>query len=305
MNYEVKVDHSPIYELMSSFLIYATRKWIEDLDAGVRWAEGVSKQIDNDFAEKIAESRTWPFADYDILLLWVVIRDKNMNIESFLSHLAHCSAESLLGQTLPYAKHMTEEEVERIRDGYIPLLQAWNEQYFRNVDAVISPLLEEDAAEKQILVHKMEPMDLVEYATNGVVLEPDEAIQTVLILPVIHSRPLNYYCQHDGLMIIQYAIDLPETDEGKPPIGLTRFTRALNDESRLRILRYLAEDLRTLSEIVELMGLSEDTIHYHMRNLRAAGLLRTHLKGKAERFSIRADGVAEMQLFLESYLSLS
>ncbi|OPA74631.1 hypothetical protein BVG16_23000 [Paenibacillus selenitireducens] len=304
MSYEIKVYHSPMYELLCSFLIYSTRKWTENLDWSNEWLDEVTQQLDPDLVQRIEKIHTWELTDYDILYLWTVLRDPYTDVESCLTYLEETPMEELYEIALPYITDVTLSEATRIRDGYIPLLRAWNTQYFVGIEHTLIPLLEEDAAEKRLLSSKMEPQDLVEYATNGVVIEPHEDIHTIVIMPMIHCRPVNYYSRYQGMFIIQYAIDIPETNEDQVPTGLTRFTRALSDEKRLRILRYLAHDLRTTSDIANMMQMTPEAVSSNIRTLRAAGLLRTHLNDSNERFSIRLDGVAEMQLFLESYLRL-
>ena len=37
MAYHVKIDVSPIYEMLNSFLVYVTKKWIQHLDIGPEW----------------------------------------------------------------------------------------------------------------------------------------------------------------------------------------------------------------------------------------------------------------------------
>lgn len=304
MSYEIKVYHSPMYELLCSFLIYSTRKWTENLDWSCNWLDEVTQQLDPELVQRIANNHTWDLEDYDILYLWTVLRDPYTDVTSCLTYLEETPIEELYAQVVPYLKDASLSNLMRIRDDYIPILKLWNDQYFAGIEHTLIPLLEEDAAEKQLLSSKMEPRDLIEYATNGVVVEPHEDLHTIVIMPMIHCRPVNYYSQYHGMFIIQYSIDIPETNEDQVPTGLTRFTRALSDEKRLRILRYLAQDLRTKSDIANMMEMSLEAVSSNISTLRAAGLLRTHLNDSNERYSIRLDGVAEMQLFLESYLRL-
>ena len=304
MSYQIKVYHSSMYELLCSFLIYTTRKWTDDLDWGQEWIEDVSRRLDPAIVEQIATFRSSEMIDYDILYLWTILREPQTDIPSCIAFLETCPLDELYQRTTPYVDDVTIEDIARIRDSYTPLMKAWYEQYFAEIEHTIIPLLEEDANEKQQLISKMDPIDLVEYATNGVVVEPLDHLHTIILMPMIHSRPVNYYVKLNGMLLIQYAIDLPETNELQVPIGLARFTRALSDPKRLLILRYLAQELRTTSEIAEIMQMTPETVGSHIRILRVAGLLRTHLNDEKEKYSIRADGIAEMQLFLESYLRL-
>lgn len=304
MSYEVKVYHSPMYELLSSFVIFTTRKWTENLDWSYTWIEQTSELIGPELVEHIEKVHTWDLKDYDLLYLWTILHDPYTEIESCLTYLEEASIEALYDVAVPFDDELTVDKVIRIRDNYVPLLRRWNDHYFHTVEAALRPLLEEDAAEKQRLIAKMNPSDLVEYATNGVIVEPLEDLHTVMIMPMIHCRPVNYYMLFKGLLVFKYAIDIPETDEDLVPTPLTRFTRALSTESHLRILRFLSEGVHTIGEIAVRMKLSEKQVKSDLMTLRAAGLLRTHLHRRSERYSLRPDGINEMQLFMESYLRI-
>ncbi|MNJ35275.1 hypothetical protein D3C77_300060 [compost metagenome] len=202
---------------------------------------------------------------------------------------------------------MTTVEIQRIRSSYIPLLRKWNELYFKEITLHYASLLEEDAAEKATLLDKMDSEALVEYASGGLVLEPGLPIERVVLVPSIHFRPINTYGFYSDVLFIQYPIDIPELDEDEPPTCLLRLTRALVRPERLRLLRYVADEPKSLQEMVDHLNESEDKLMHHLMRLRVAGLLRVHLvdSNDTEKFSIRPDGAAELQMFLESYIRLS
>jgi ArsR family transcriptional regulator len=57
--------------------------------------------------------------------------------------------------------------------------------------------------------------------------------------------------------------------------------KALSDETRLRIVRTMADSRRELCEcnIVPLFGLSQSTISYHLKILREAGIVESEKRG--------------------------
>jgi len=148
---------------------------------------------------------------------------------------------------------------------------------------------------------------LIEYASGGVVIEDIPDLQTVVLLPTIHNRPINMYCFYNTLMIIQYPVDVPSDNEDEPPTVLLRLTKALSDPTRLRLLRYAANEPKTLWELQSVLGQTSDTMMHHLLMLRVAGLLRVHLGSEGEgneRYSVRPDGASDLQMFLESYIRL-
>lgn len=106
-------------------------------------------------------------------------------------------------------------------------------------------------------------------------------------------------------MLVQYPVDVPVENEDEPPTLLLRMTKALSDPVRLRLLRYVANEPKSLWEMQSDLGQSGDILMHHLMMLRVAGLLRIHLRdADNERFSIRPDGASELQMFLESYIHL-
>lgn len=304
MAYNVKVDVSPIYELISSFIVFTTRKWVNNLDVGTEWLEDIGSRFNLDTQQAFADAAQFPFSDYDALYAWAIVRSSH-NVESFLDDLEQTASDALYHSIKPYIPDLNTQEIERIRTSYVPLLRKWNDLYFIDAATQYTPLLEEDADEKAALLHKMDPEALVEYASGGIVLEPGLPIDQVVLVPSVHFRPINTYCFYSGALLIQYPIDIPELDEDEPPTCLLRLTRALANPERLRLLRYVANEPKSLQEMINNLKESEDKLMHHLMRLRVAGLLRVHLFDvNAEKFSIRPDGAAELQMFLESYIRL-
>ncbi|BFH62216.1 MULTISPECIES: ArsR/SmtB family transcription factor [Paenibacillus] len=305
MNYEVKVDVSPIYELLGSLMVYTSKKWVRNLDIGPEWISEVNSKFPPEVSAALAQSSAWSLDDYDILYAWAIHRGNGDSVPCFLECLRETPAEVLLSAAAPYLPDLTIEEASRIRDSYTPLLELWYEHYFKEVEPDIIPLLEEDAIEKKVLLTKMEPMSLVEYASGGLVIENAPEVQTIVLFPTVHNRPINAYCFYKKMMLIQYPVDVPEEDEDEPPTCLLRMTHALSDPKRLRLLRYVAEKPHSLREMVRDLNQSEDLLKHHLMILRVAGLLRIHLGvEEKEKYSIRSDGASELQMFLESYMRL-
>lgn len=304
MTYNVKVDVSPIYELISSFIVFTTRKWVNNLDVGLEWLEDIGSRFNLDAQQAFAAAAKFPFSDYDVLYAWAMDRSSH-SIDAFLDDLEHAANDTFYHSIKSYIPDMNTKEVERIRSSYVPLLRKWNDLYFIDVAPQYTALLEEDAAEKSTLLHKMDPEALVEYASGGIVLEAGLPSEQVVLVPSIHFRPINTYCFYNGALLIQYPIDIPELDEDEPPTCLLRLTRALANPERLRLLRYVANEPKSLQEMVSNLHESEDKLMHHLMRLRVAGLLRVHLVDvDTEKFSIRPDGAAELQMFLESYIRL-
>lgn len=305
MAYKVKVDVSPVYELLGSFLVHIVRKWTSNMDMGPEWISTIDSRLDETTRAAFAEAASWPFDDYDVLYAWAVERGEHNEVLDFLNELETLNPETLCDKIHSYIPSLTPEKSLLIRNNYVPLLHIWYEVYFREIESVYIPLLEEDAAEKLTLLDKMEPESLIDYASGGLLVPYDLPIEQVVLLPIIHLRPINTYCFYKNMLLIQYPVDLPLEDPNEAPNCLLRLTRALAAPERLRLLRYLANEPKSLTEMQLFLNETEENLMVHLRELRVAGLLRVHLGvNDKEKFCLRPDGISELQIFLETYIQI-
>lgn len=305
MKYELEIDVSPVYELLDSFMLYVTKKWISNLEIGTDWVRDVDGRFPPMQLAALKQAAEWPFDDYDVLYAWAYSRGEASKVLQFLDELEASTVEDCLVRTAPFFHNFSLEECARIKNGYTPLLRMWYEHYFRHVEHTILPLLIEDASEKKMLESKMDMVPLIEYASGGVVIEDIPELKTIVLLPTVHNRPINTYCFYKNLMLVQYPVDVPSENEEEPPTVLLRLTQALSDPTRLRLLRFVAGEPKTLWEMQSELNQSREMLMHHLLSLRVAGLLRVHLRGEGtERYSIRPDGAAELQMFLESYIRI-
>jgi ArsR family transcriptional regulator len=79
---------------------------------------------------------------------------------------------------------------------------------------------------------------------------------------------------------------------------LLAILRALGDEMRLRILRALFEKPRNVSELVNVLDVSQPDVSHHLRRLREAGLVEGKREGRRIRYEIVEDPSREARLML-------
>jgi DNA-binding transcriptional ArsR family regulator len=86
-----------------------------------------------------------------------------------------------------------------------------------------------------------------------------------------------------------------------------RLTHALGDESRLRMLRFLARTpSSSLTEVARFAGLSQPTVHHHLTQLRAAGLVRILFSASSpNRYSLRPHALEQLAEQLGAYLEVA
>lgn len=306
MSYEVRIDVSPVYELLGSFMVYVTKKWVRDMDMGSQWIEEVDGRLSPEVHAALTRAKDWPFNDYDVLYAWAICRPADTDeIKEYLDYLEDGLDQDMYNLIVHHVPFLTLEDSIRIRRDYTPLLRSWYRDYFRSLEHSMRILAEEDAAEKRMLLTKMEPEALVEYATAGLVVPHLDALDTVVLFPIVHNRPINTYCFYSRTLLIQYPVDVPEESEDDPPTTLLRLTRAVAEPQRLRLLRYVAEEPKSLADMRKDLKKDDDELMSDLMILRVAGMLRIHIgRYQKEKFSIRPEGAADLQMFLETYIRL-
>jgi DNA-binding transcriptional ArsR family regulator len=185
------------------------------------------------------------------------------------------------------------------------VVHAWLPR-FETIENRLGRLLERDLAARHGEDAVGDPFGFVEKATNGIRLAPDPRVRRIVLAPSYFGRPYNSLAKVGETQLIYYPIAdsaLESADRLTPPAAAIRLYRALGDESRLRILRLLAERDRYMTELANELQLSKPTISHHLAQLRSAGLVTVTQQGSLSYYTLRRDRVQEAGLELGSYLA--
>ncbi len=79
---------------------------------------------------------------------------------------------------------------------------------------------------------------------------------------------------------------------------------ALGDPTRRRIVEELATADRTAGELASLFDISRPGVSRHLRVLREAGLVRSHADAQRRVYSLDAEPLSEIDVWLSRYRSL-
>ena len=74
--------------------------------------------------------------------------------------------------------------------------------------------------------------------------------------------------------------------ESAPTATVARVFNALADETRLKIIKLLAEGEKSVDELVQALGIAQSTTSHHLRVLREAGLVRGEKRGRNIYYSL-------------------
>jgi len=92
------------------------------------------------------------------------------------------------------------------------------------------------------------------------------------------------------------------------PDRLLQALKALADPTRLRILRYLAQEPLTQAELARRLRLRPPTVTHHLHALRVAGLVHIMLqkvKDDNNRYMARQEAIQELGALIDEYLNVS
>lgn len=185
------------------------------------------------------------------------------------------------------------------------VLHAWLPHY-EQVESRVGLMLDRDVSGRRIQDAASDPLGFVERATNGIRMVPEQTIRRIVLAPTYFGRPYNSLTKVNDIQLVCYPIAdsaLGAAGRLAPPAATVRLYRALGDESRLRILRLLAERDRYLTELANELELSKPTISHHLAQLRSAGLVTMTEQGNLTYYTLRRDRIDEAGPELSAFLA--
>lgn len=184
-------------------------------------------------------------------------------------------------------------------------VHAW-QPIFQEVEGRIGQMLARDVAARSTDEAERDPLGFVERATNGIRVTPERSLRQIRLAASYFMRPYNAVLRVGDTIVICYPIAdsaVGPASRSVPPTATVRLYRALGDETRLRILRLLADRDRYLTELANELGLSKPTISHHLALLRTAGLVTVNEEGNLTYYTLRRDRVLDAGPELSSFLT--
>lgn len=137
----------------------------------------------------------------------------------------------------------------------------------------------------------------IEQLTGGYTMGPNLSLSRITLAPsaFIHPFVATRFDESTGEALIVFGVrssSLEEYDTAPVDPQLLKALRSLGDPGRLRLMRLLSREPLTTTELQARIGLSPPTVHHHLHQLRAAGLVRQERTKGGMRYSIRRDSAA-------------
>jgi DNA-binding transcriptional ArsR family regulator len=177
----------------------------------------------------------------------------------------------------------------RLRQSFIDITTLWRRDLFGAEEERLTAILDRDAQAKMALAGRLGAADLMEEATNGVAWVDQPGVDVIALLPTWVWRPWTLLHRTGSTAVISY----PVADEslgqngGAMTARAVKLARVLSDESRVRAIQMLAVEPLSLQELADRLGLRKSTVHHHIAELKAVGLLRVPMGTKT--YSLRPE----------------
>ena len=188
-------------------------------------------------------------------------------------------------------------------------LAAYMEAFFAEEETRLRPALAEVVAQAQDQAERLPLPDLLITLTQGVRFAEAENVATLVLAPSFWLSPLVVFRplgMGRGLLVFGGRPEGASLVPGEEvPDALLRGLRALSDPTRLRILRYLAEQPHTPTTLAQRLRLRPPTVVHHLHALRLAGLVYLTFEGRQRRYAARRAQVEALWRQLQTFLAPS
>ncbi|MGE8055892.1 ArsR/SmtB family transcription factor [Bacillus mycoides] len=201
-----------------------------------------------------------------------------------------------------YIEFVCHADVRELKTHLIAVMTGWYDSVVKKEAEEIVSILERDYEAKNEMNKKMQPEEFIEWATGGVTYMPEPSVHHVLLIPQITYRPWNIEADIEDTKVFHYPVaneSIHPEDPYEPSYFLVHKHKALGDEARLRIVKLLFEQERTLQEITERLQLGKSTVHHHLKLLRSAKLVDIQ-DGK---YVLRKKAVQSLAKELDAFLN--
>jgi DNA-binding transcriptional ArsR family regulator len=195
-------------------------------------------------------------------------------------------AATALAQILPLSASKTKQLV-------IATIEQFQEEIFRERDEALLARLRAGGLAHQAQIDTARLEHTVALVTGGYTYRPEPDVARIVLVPHLAAPPWILLCQHRDARLICYPAEQVSTDPEKDLRNrLLRLGRTLSDEKRVEIIRHLAAGPATLNELTAVTALSKSTVHHHMAQIRAAGLIAVHGNARNFSYSLSDEGMS-------------
>jgi len=186
-------------------------------------------------------------------------------------------------------------DVKSKSSGFLGALQAYYDVFFAEDERRIQPALEEALANAQNKSTRQTVHELLVDLSQGVHFAREDLaeVQKLVLAPSFWASPFIFFDMGPESIMLFGArpADASLIPGEVVSDALLKTLSALSDPTRLRILRYLAAETLTPTQLAARLRLRTPTVAHHLKTIRAAGLVYViQSPGKEVYYKIRLEG---------------
>jgi DNA-binding transcriptional ArsR family regulator len=191
---------------------------------------------------------------------------------------------------------------------WLSVMREYHSVFFAEEEKRERPALERMLADAQSLSRETTVSDMVERISHGFTLSEDIDLARLILAPSIWLHPFTMRVEvAEGALLVVWGA-LPAGYKLVPgeqvPDEALLVLRALADPTRLRLLRLIAAEPRSLQSLSHEVKLSLPTVSHHIRELRGAGLIRLEVagQGRESKYTVRWPSAQQAFRELEAFV---
>lgn len=191
---------------------------------------------------------------------------------------------------------------------WLTVMREYYSAFFAEDEKRELPVLERMLAEAQELAERSTVSDTVERISHGFTVSESIDLQRLVLAPSIWAHPFTVRVPLAQRELLVLWGARPQGYRLVPgeivPDEALLVLRALGDATRLRLLRLIAAEPRSLQSLAQEVKLSLPTVSHHIRELRGAGLIRLELggSGRESKYTVRWPSARQAFLELEEFV---
>ncbi|MFS0561422.1 helix-turn-helix domain-containing protein [Terribacillus sp. 179-K 1B1 HS] len=200
-----------------------------------------------------------------------------------------------------YIAVIAKADSTSLKNHLISVMSKWFIEVIRPKEKHLQDILERDVSDKKHKLAAMDKLTFIRWVTNNTNFKPDDAIDTILLIPHFHYRPWTISADLPGTKVFYYPIHAGSIDPENrynPDTMLVRKYKALGDATRLNLLKRLTEGEQTLQQLAEQLPVAKSTLHHHLKMLKSAGLIDSNKQA----YYANKDSIASLDPELRAFL---
>lgn len=188
------------------------------------------------------------------------------------------------------------------------VLGAYLDRVYNEHLEMVTRLLAEAHPAAVRLLDVLPPEAAIEQLTGGYTFSADLGLRRITLAPSVFIDPFMSTrvdeSSGDALVIYPVVSDIFDGYEPVPARDeLVVSLKAIADDSRLSMLRLLAQRPMYTADLVEQLRLAQPTVHHHLTQLRTARLVRQERDRHGMKYSLRPDAASALLRALQEWIS--